>query len=139
MDFDITELPKRSKKEGEFDSRGFLIEFLTKKELKEEHKEFAHTYLATIAPNTIRGNHYHEETEEFFVIMSGKAKIVLEDIKTKERKEFILDASEDHIKRVRYGPNIAHAIENISDETLFLTAYITAPYNHEEQKDYPLI
>jgi len=139
MDFDIKELPKRAKKEGEFDNRGFLIEFLTRKELREENKEFAHVYLATIAPNTIRGNHYHKETEEFFVIMSGKAKIILEDIKTKERKEILLDASENHIKRIRYGPNIAHAIKNISKETLFLTAYITRPYDHNDQQEYFLL
>ena len=68
-----------------------------------------------------------------------KAKIILEDIKTKERKEILLDASENHIKRIRYGPNIAHAIKNISKETLFLTAYITRPYDHNDQQEYFLL
>lgn len=141
MDYQVTKLKKHKRSPDEEDERGFLVEFLKRHELEEEDKEFAQVYLSTIAPNTIRGNHYHKTKKEFFVIMSGKALIVLEDVNTKERKEIICDSSEEHITRVSFGPNIAHAIKNTSDKTIFLTAYTTKPYdpNNLDQIDYSLL
>lgn len=141
MDYEITKLPKMSRKPGQFDERGFLVEFLKREELKKNEREFAHIYLATIHPNSVRGNHYHTKQNEFFIILSGKAAITLEDIKTKKRKEIILDASDENLIRVRFGPYIAHAIKNISDETVYLAAYGTKPYDPKkrDQQDYHLV
>lgn len=136
MDYEITKLPKISAKPGVLDNRGYLIEFLKKTELEENSKSFAQIYCATIAPHTTRGNHYHKKREECFSILSGKALLILEDVNTKERKEIEMDSSQEHILRVRFGSNIAHAIKNISDEVLFLIAHSTEMYHPDDDVEY---
>lgn len=134
MDVEIKELKKFE------DPRGFLVEYIKGPELEE--REFGQSYLATIKPNFTRGNHYHETKQEIFTIMSGKAKIILEDIKTKERKEIIIDSQKDKtLKRIKFGSFIAHAIKNISNDLVVVVSYNTKLYNYDapDDKKYMLI
>lgn len=135
MNYEIKKLPKISGKPNEIDVRGYLIEFLKKSELEEQSKEFAQIYCATLAPNAVRGNHYHERRRESFAILSGKILLILEDVNTKERKEIELDSSNDHIPRVDFGVHTAHAMKNISDETVFLIAHSTVVYDSKDTDD----
>ena len=44
---------------------------------------------------TIRGNHYHENTDELFVILDGKIKIILQKVLSKkdlEKKQEIFES-----------------------------------------------
>jgi dTDP-4-dehydrorhamnose 3,5-epimerase-like enzyme len=135
MDYSIEELVKIE------DKRGFLVEFLKSSELAEDEKPFGQIYLTTIKGGCARGNHYHRRKKEFYVIMSGKALLLLEAIDTKERKEFEIDASGDKIVRISVGPNVAHAIKNISDGDIILCAYSTIEYdkNAIDQEVYKLL
>ena len=108
---------------------GFLVEFLKNSELDE--KEFGQIYVATLAPGAVRGNHYHEEKHEYFIVI-GKVKVVLENIKTKERQEIILDSSEDSITRLYIKPFTAHTFHNISDKDVVLVVYTQKEYHLEE-------
>ena len=38
---------------------------------------------------SVRGGHYHKETQELFFILAGEIKVEIEQLKTKERKTFI--------------------------------------------------
>ena len=64
------------------DERGWLVEMLKKNEIKEDIKQI---YVATIKPGRVRGNHYHLNRTEWFLVIGEKAEIYLQDIKTKAK------------------------------------------------------
>ena len=136
MNIEITELKKFE------DERGFLIEFLKGIELDKDNKEFGHLYIATMKPNCIRGNHYHETKFEILTILSGKAQILLEDPKTKEKKEIIIDADKDaKLKRIKIGSYTAHVVKNISNSSVVVVSYTNQLYNSKtpDDKRYTII
>lgn len=135
MDYSVKELKKFS------DERGFLVEFLKNSELGGEMKTFGQIYLSTIGPGFLRGNHFHRRKHEFFALMSGQARLVVEDIETKKRKEHALDATGDHIVRIRVGPGVAHVIKNVSSETVVVCSYTDKEYDPEDldQEAYRII
>lgn len=134
MDIEIVQVEKHA------DERGVLVEFLKGDELGSSNKEFAQIYFATFAPGKIRGCHYHKEKEEWFGIISGVMKVVLEDVQTKERKEIILDSSDETLTRIKIGANIAHGFKNLSKDPSILIAYGTEIHDHiqPDQYDYDL-
>jgi len=98
MNCKITKVPKFE------DERGFLIEFLKNRELYVEHEKFGQIYIATIKKGYVRGNHYHVKKRECFTIMVGKARVILEDVHTKERREVLADASADkRVTKIKFG------------------------------------
>lgn len=135
MDYTVTELKKAS------DERGFLVEFLKQSELAGEKAPFGQIYLTTIAPGTLRGNHFHHDRVEYFALMCGHANVTIEDTRTKERIVVALDASGDRVVRVRVGPKVAHAIYNDSDTDVILCAYTDGEYDPAkvDQEVYKLI
>ncbi|MEE9543394.1 MAG: WxcM-like domain-containing protein [Thermodesulfobacteriota bacterium] len=134
MDYSLTELNKFA------DERGFLIEFLKNSELDEEKLTFGQIYLAIISPDTIRGNHYHKTKDEYFAIMSGSVSVILEDVPTGERVEFVMESTNEKITRLRVGANVAHAIKNVSETDVVLCAYTDKEYDPDnlDQEDYQI-
>ncbi len=130
MNFQIKNLKKHA------DKRGFLVEFLKGDELTESQKKIGQISLATIAPGEIRGNHYHKNKEEWFAVIAGKINILLEDINTCERKTFILDSSENSLKRVKVGPYTAHCFKNISNAVSILVEYATTIYDRKKPDQF---
>lgn len=109
MDYKIQKFKKFS------DKRGELIVFLRRSELEEEKKRFGQIYFVTFnEKNIVRANHYHKKWFEWFGIVAGKLQVVLEDVRTKERKEFILDAKHDMYRRLQTGPYVAHAFKSLT-------------------------
>ena len=116
------------------DERGFLVDFLKLEELKGKDKIFGQIYFITFEKSgVIRGNHYHTTKKEWFVVGQGKIMVVLEDIKTKERKSLILDGNDDKYVRLFVGKNVAHALVNLT-EFAYVVNYCNKPY-HEENPD----
>jgi dTDP-4-dehydrorhamnose 3,5-epimerase len=135
MDFNIVKLEKKKSQNG------VLVEFLKRTDLSGSNKEFKQIYVATILPGKIRGNHYHKKKSEWFTIFNGKVKVVIEDIKTKEKKEIILDSSEEYIYRIFLKAGVAHAFKNISDSTVVLVAYMNKIYdlNNPDTYEYKVL
>jgi len=132
MDFQLIKVPKHS------DYRGYLAEFLTRKELKGSQR-FGHIYYVTfVRPGIVRGNHYHTKKEEHFGVAMGRVQIDIEDIHTKERKSFVLDANNHDFTRLQIGPNIAHAVKSLS-ENVVLIDYFSSPYNPKHPDSFPYI
>jgi dTDP-4-dehydrorhamnose 3,5-epimerase-like enzyme len=103
------------------DKRGQLVVFLRNRDLDAKLKKFGQIYFVTFEKKgVIRANHYHKEFREWFGVVSGKVKIVLVDIKTKERKEMILDGNSKKYVRLEIGPNIAHGFKSISSPVALL-------------------
>lgn len=119
------------------DARGWFLKVLNGME------EFlpAHTgesYITMALPGEWRANHYHPKTAEWFTVFRGKAKVILEDIQTKERLEMIVDAASP--KTFYAPPFIAHVFINISDsEELMLIAYAENIYDPTDTIPYNLV
>ena len=97
------------------DERGDLVVFLKNINLKEKDKEFGQIYFVTFKEkDVVRGNHFHKEWREWFGVVSGKLKVILEDVETKKREELILDADDEKYIRLEIGPNVAHAFISLS-------------------------
>jgi len=99
------------------DPRGWLAEMLKADEL-EADQAIQQIYVATIEPGNFRGGHYHEKRIEWFFVIGGQAEIVLEDIKTKERK--IVELSPAKPQRITIYPEIAHTVINKGEKTIYL-------------------
>ncbi len=107
------------------DKRGWLAEILKSDELK--RKEFGQLFITTAHTGITKGGHYHKRKTEWFCVIKGKGLLVLEDIKTNERKEIILDAEE--ISTVKIEPYMKHSIKNIGDGILYLIVYVDEQFD----------
>ena len=97
------------------DKRGQLVVFLKNSDLDIKSKEFGQIYFVTFEKkDVVRGNHYHKGMREWFGVVSGRVKVVLIDVKTKERKEMVLNGNSKKYIRLEIGPNIAHGFKSLS-------------------------
>lgn len=116
------------------DERGFLIEFLREDEGFMNFK--GQVYASTIAPDTIRGNHFHEHKTEIFAVMKGKMRVLLQHKSGGEISEHILDSSGKDIQRIVIEPNIAHTFINIGGEEAVLLAWGDQVHDHSGPDQY---
>lgn len=97
------------------DKRGQLVVFLKNSDLDKKLKNLGQIYFVTFnRKGVIRANHYHKKIREWFGVVSGRVKVVLVDVETKEKKELILDGDSKKYVRLEIGPNIAHGFKSIS-------------------------
>ena len=126
MDYEIVECPIFH------DHRGRLIEVLRADELPETFRSFGQIYAVTFdRPGQVRGNHYHTRSAEWFGVIAGELEVVLEDVRTGERKELVLCREANRFLRLMVGPLVAHAFRNLSP-TAVLLDYSSAQYNRQE-------
>jgi len=131
MDFEHVQIPKHE------DKRGFLIEFLSARDLHDRDKMFAQIYCATLLPGSARGNHFHKKKNEWITVISGKVRLSVEDTVSHKRRELIIDASSGgSLARVRVGRNVAHLIENIGNNSAVIVAYTTKVYDSADLDQY---
>ena len=133
MDYKIEDFEKFS------DDRGDLIVFLKNAELPQEKKSFGQIYFVTFQKEgAVRGNHYHKKWREWFGVVAGKLEVVLEDVRTKERKEFVLDATLDKYVRLETGPFVAHSFKSMSPFAALLN-YADDEWSQEDTITYKLL
>ena len=133
LDFKITKFKSYS------DSRGKLIVFLKESELQTAKKRFGQIYFVTFNKRgAVRGNHYHKHWREWFGIVEGKVKVIIEDVRTKKRKQIVLSADKDKYKRIETGPYIAHVIVSLTDRATLLS-YADTEWSNKDIYDYKII
>lgn len=120
------------------DNRGSLIVFLKGSELNDMHKKFGQIYFVTFAQKgNVRGNHYHKKRHEWFSIVRGRVTVVMEDVRTKKRKEIVLGNRKDAIIRLEITPYIAHAIKSMTAYASLLS--YTDEWSKEDTYFYKLM
>ncbi len=117
------------------DDRGGLVKVLMRQHLPEGQRTFGEIYISWAAPGAVKANHYHEETTEWFCLLQGRARLVLEHPATGERQEILLDATEPTV--VTVPPGVAHAVENVGTEPAHLLAYADRPYDPQQPDTIP--
>jgi UDP-2-acetamido-2,6-beta-L-arabino-hexul-4-ose reductase len=125
MRVDIRKIEKRE------DARGWLIEVLRGDVIGEEIK---HIHFSISKPNAVRGKHYHKRKIEWFCVVKGIAKLILEDLNTKESKELIL--SEENLLLVEIHPYIVHTLQNIGNSDMCLIAIVNEVFNPKDPDTY---
>ena len=129
---------KVSKFKSFSDKRGKLIVFLKESELLDAKKKFGQIYFVTFnKKGVVRGNHYHKKWHEWFGIIEGKVKVIIEDVKTKQRKHIILSAERDKYVRIETGPYIAHAIISLTKHASLLS-YANSEWNDKDTHHYKI-
>jgi len=113
------------------DKRGWLVEILRRDKIQEDIKQI---YFSITVPGAVRGNHYHKRKVEWFCVLKGVARLLMEDNNTKERKELILYG--DCPKVVKIPPNVTHAIENIGDEDMYLMVIANEVFDPRDPDTY---
>src|SRR5947207_681511 len=87
------------------DERGQLVIFLKSGDLANNQKQFGQIYFVTFAKKgVVRAKHYHKKMREWFGMVSGKLELILVDVKTKEKKEMVLNADSSRYLRIEIGP-----------------------------------
>lgn len=116
------------------DKRGWLVEMLRRNELKEDIKQ---TYVATIKPGCVRGNHFHLKRIEWFLIVGGRAELYLQDIKTKEK--LCLKVFSKKPKVITIFPQIAHAVKNTDEGIIYLISAQNNIYKPKSPDTFPYV
>lgn len=122
------------------DERGSLVEFIQSNNLAGKSSDhFGQIYFVTFNEKGVtRGNHYHNKPSESFTLIFGRVKVILEDIQTKERIDFILDSQEKPFKRLSIGPEIAHTFISLADYAILLN-YADKVYDPKDEDKYSYI
>lgn len=115
------------------DQRGWLAEILRNDELI-DRKKFGQFFITTAKPTAVKGGHYHTRKREWFCIIKGKAKLTLEDIRSKKKK--VINLSEKELKTVRIDPYIIHTIKNIGQKMMYLLIYVDEAFNNKDPDTY---
>ncbi|TDL66656.1 hypothetical protein E2R56_21600 [Rhodococcus qingshengii] len=117
------------------DKRGSLKKVIMKSQLK-ENEQIEEAYLLYSEKGSVRGNHYHKKTLEYFVIVSGIAKVALMNLETKTFEEINISSSDNMILKV--PPNVVHAFKNVEDLPLIMLAISTREYNKLDTDTFPM-
>ena len=126
MDIDIKKLKTFE------DDRGTIFELLRREHL--DRTTFGHLFYVTFKNNkSIRGNHYHKKSHEFYFVLRGSVSLVLEDVRLGKKNKFELSEKDKSVLRI--GPYIAHASHSLSADAILL-AYNTLPYKDEKPDTY---
>jgi dTDP-4-dehydrorhamnose 3,5-epimerase len=117
------------------DKRGSLKKIIMKSQLKENEK-IEEVYLLYSEKGSIRGNHYHKKTLEYFVVVSGKAKVALKNLNTGTLEELYISAEDNVILKV--PPLVVHAFKNEEAQPLIMIAISSKEYNKLDTDTFPM-
>jgi dTDP-4-dehydrorhamnose 3,5-epimerase-like enzyme len=116
------------------DDRGVLYKALRRTD-PHVPETFGELYVLITKKGKVRGNHYHRQTTEWFIVVRGTMRCRLADVKTGERSEHILDAHRPSV--LRAPPGIAHSLTGLSEAPALLLAYADREYDEEAPDQVP--
>lgn len=100
--------------------------------------ECFHSYLVIVKPNRYRAMHFHFEKEEWLALTSGRIKVVIEDIFTKERKEILLDEDSSNYSLIYIPPKMAHVVKNVGEKNASLVVFSKTSEIPEDTEEYEM-
>lgn len=90
----------------------------------------------TVAPKgTIKGFHWHERQDDLWFVASGRAAIVLHDLRLQSptyKQTEVLYAGEGDFKVVMIPVGVLHGYKVLSDQPVALFYHTTEPYNPKD-------
>ena len=107
------------------DERGWFLEIAKASEMKFPIKQVS---TASIKTGKIRGNHYHKKKHDWFCVLGGDAEFFIGDPTGKKVKK--IKILENKPVMVHVFPMMAHAVKNISKNTIYFIEVVSHEYNH---------
>ncbi len=92
-------------------------------------------YLTTAFPGRSKGGHYHRRKTEWFCVISGRALVELQDVRTRTSRVFTLDGLHPAVLKV--PAFTIHRIVNPTEQTLWVIAYIDEAYDPGDPDTFP--
>ena len=101
------------------DKRGFSwFPFQDFPQLK--NKELLNFHIAELRPGACRGNHYHPNHTEYFLLCGSEIHLIVDDLKGNQEEE-TFPASPNFLFII--PPKVKHIIENRGSETGYFTGF----------------
>lgn len=119
------------------DDRGWFLKVM-KGDEDFLQQSFGEIYVTLAKPMEWRANHFHTEASEWFTVLQGQAKVILEDIESKERLEIALASTDP--KTLFVPPHVAHVFLNDSKQNnMLLITYADRRYVPNDTTLYNLL
>ncbi len=115
------------------DKRGILKKIIMKSQLQ-TISQVEEVYLLYSNQNSVRGNHYHKKTFEYFAVVSGTAKVLLKDLSKELSEEFSISATDNIVLGV--PPYIIHALKNEDNHPLIILVVSSKEYSESDTDTY---
>ncbi|MFA6272540.1 MAG: dTDP-4-dehydrorhamnose 3,5-epimerase family protein [Patescibacteria group bacterium] len=112
---------------------GFLMEVLRDDE--NLLTKYGQTTFTVAYKGTIKAFHYHEKQDDLWFVATGKAMIVLHDLRPESPthgETQVINAGVDDYKLVVIPIGVAHGYKVLSDEPVLLFYHTTESYNAQE-------
>jgi len=100
---------------GHADERGYFLEILR---ISDSGFPIKQVSIASIKPGEIRGNHYHNKRQEWFLMIGGEAELYIANPFSREKKK--IGISEEKPVLINIMPYTAHAFKNISKKIIYI-------------------
>ena len=114
------------------DKRGFFLKVI---DGNEEFNPFkCEVYITVAHPGQTKGGHYHKVANEWFTLIEGKAILLLEDVKTKQKNKIRLNSLNP--KTIFVPPYLAHSFYNNGKSDYILLAYTDKIYHPNDTISY---
>ncbi len=78
-------------------------------------------HVPSMKPGAVRGNHYHQHTNEYAFVLSGPCRALFYNNTTGEQWEFVVTQHKPKLFKIH--PNVTHAFKNESNQDIFLVCY----------------
>ena len=115
------------------DGRGWFLKAITGLE-EGIQGHVGEVYVTMGRPGQSKGGHYHPNAVEWFTVISGRAKLVLADVETGERRSLQLSLYE--AITIFIPRNVAHIVRNEGEEDFILLAYTDRQYDPSDTIPY---
>lgn len=121
------------------DERGYLMEMLRSD--WPEFKKFGQAYITACYPGVIKAWHYHKKQWDYFVCVSGMAKVVLYDSREGSPTKGLLN--EFHLGHLnplllKIPPMVNHGFTAEGSQTALIINLPTELYNYQQPDEYRL-
>ena len=117
--------------------KGFLVEVLRNDD--ELLDKFGQSTFTIAYHNTIKAFHWHKKQDDLWFISSGKAFVVLYDLRQKSptyAKKQIISAGKDDYKLILIPRGVCHGYKVVSKEPVALFYHTTENYNVDKPDEY---
>ena len=92
-------------------------------------------YITAAKPGVTKGRHYHTRKVEWFCVIQGQGRLLLEEIATGLHQE--VEMSQAKMVTVRIPPGVGHAITNTGSDLLLLMVYVNEVFDPNDQDTLP--
>lgn len=119
------------------DERGYLMEMLRSD--WPEFDTFAQCYVTIAHPGVVKGWHYHKLQTDHFVVVQGKAKIVLYDGREASPTKGAVNeffSSEQTPQLIKIPPLVVHGFKAVGGGDAYVVNFPTRLYDYEKPDEY---